>query len=551
MQILTARRFRQLAGAGVVVTAMFLTLLPQVAQGFTDASTGKLFETHLTSTPGSPCSNSSASLTFTISNRSTQTSIKFGSANVNLPETIVVSGTVAVTTSVASKASGWTATVVTLSGGKQQIQFRNSGGSPKQQIAVGESLAGTFTASIGSVASQKTFVWGQDSTPSAALDNTTVYVKQSNSFSGTGNDLVPKAGGSKATITVRNCVDLQVTTSHQPSQVTVNENVLYTVTASHTATSTGTANDVVLTVTPYGTPTFVTNPAGCTWDTTKITCNAASLASPTTLSVQYYVRAPGTIGTMAQTASVTSTEEPYNGSLCSEVTDGAPNNCDYYAVTVEPGSDSSSFGYLCDAVVDPTCDNNVSITGSGGNLSSSFTLNSGAGVFNFTAADCSTGECVGSAVTIVPNCATACRGLQITEFATVLGRTAENMDAWRNYYDGSCAVDGGVNSPECWAERDYDGGGDPLYARSWIYVDKDGDGGAAPYPIPFCNSAAGDPYQPYDPQNASGPNGGWETSTTMPFPCLWKYQQVGPPGSNKLQVQIVINKDDPTTTLRK
>ena len=106
--------------------------------------------------------------------------------------------------------------------------------------------------------------------------------------------------------------DLSIAKSANPTSVGAAQNLTYTLTVTNNGPATATG--VVVTDTLPGTVTFVSASAGCSESGGTVTCTTASLANGANVQFTITVIAPGALGSISNTASVTSNAIDANSS---------------------------------------------------------------------------------------------------------------------------------------------------------------------------------------------------------------------------------------------
>jgi hypothetical protein len=536
-------------------TALVVGFFPQIAVG---NDTGKLFSTRFvtltaegiatTTTPSICLGDTNATpLVYEIRNRSTQ-NVTLGSANINIPSGLVVTAFSIDSTSRNNVPKWQPFSSYNQSLDRIQIRSeRNSDGVPRDGWV-------RFNLSVkpASGAAATDHVWGQN--PPIADTTVGAFVKQSNNFSGSGNDLLPSTRQGTwqglsgppqtdptARLQVKNCVDIETSVTSQPAtETTAGRVVAYTVTVTNKSTSSSATNVTVNARTGYGsftplTPAILgsqTTLTGCAPGDGTVACpvdppGPISIAPGASKQVKFTVTAPaeadltsdgrgGFVQKLITDAWASSTEDPYpppsgtnpttSDPSCS--TTGASDNYAVRCLDIDrvPTSDSTVSGYLLPG-------DSLTVNDSDGRVDGTFTLASGSGAFKLSATDCEgIEECVGGVVVIEPDCDDLtgdgkpdCRGLMIMNFESVTGLQASKLgDEYFVYYlkPGPGQIE--QKMPMC--NTDYTGGSQGDYRT-------------------------GNPVGSID-------------SLGAPIPCLWKFQQTGS-GSDKMQIQVVIDGEDP------
>jgi hypothetical protein len=288
------------------------------------------------------------------------------------------------------------------------------------------------------------------------------------------------------------------------------------------------------------TPTNITCSVGaCAADGRTITWTIGNLATTASPTLTYRVQAPANVsdGPMVNTASITSTQEPYTHSSCQ--TSGSPNNCAILSLALEGASGSEEFGFLdadCDPATDANCQQELVIQGDDGSKSN-LTITNGSGGFSFEAKDCGN-DCVGSEWEVLPYCSGDCRALVTTEYdrRTTAYPTVTQLDAFAN-------ANGDVDYLD---ENEVD------YYWFWYTKREATPPILEPQAMRFCSGVAPNYYLSRSGSQASPfYANSWLEGTDAPssgdFPCLWKYQE----NTNWLNIQWVVDGEDPGTILRK
>jgi uncharacterized repeat protein (TIGR01451 family) len=520
---------RRLTVALLTMAALVVALLPQTAVGFTS---GKLFATRFVDAGGTRfeptiCVGDTAqkTLVYELSNVSTQ-NVSMGSANISLPSAIQFASA-SVTSTSSGNHTRWTALY---NDSLHRIELRSA----RNQDGVGRGgwVRITLGVRLAASASAATYVWGQN--PPLA-SNVNVFVKQSNNFSCSGNDLLPSSRAQDlppATLKVESCVDLAISKSSSPSEVTVGDTVLYSVRVTNKTGSSATTGVVLTDTLPANRDqTAGVNIRSCWLNGSQVVCpegllqngsivwTIGSLGVGGTAEIRYALRAPASTGTMTNKASVTSDDEVFAHSNCSSAS--TSDNCAVLTLDVEEREDETTrSSYLC-STPDTTCSNELTTTG----VSSTgrFTLVSGEGSFLFQTTDCTTTneDCLGSIFDLVPDCLSDCRGLLTLEFDHSLGATASHV---AHPDDDDCVED------QCY----------------WMYYEKPGM--EESLPMPKCTTTVGSGVG--SPQSGGGWNNppGTILDVNSDIPCVWKYFDPGTSG--KVQFQIVIDGEDPRSILR-
>jgi uncharacterized repeat protein (TIGR01451 family) len=530
------------------MVALIVGFLPGLASGST---TGKLFSTRFVSPTGDVCAgNQGVAFTFEITNQST-TNTSFGSANVHIPPALSVTGTPTVNN------PKWSATDEGTVAGSKVIGLRNNGQN-RDQIPRGASISLSFVANVAAGVSQE-FVWSNWATGAAEYNaGARVYLKQSNNFSGTGNDLIQSSisdGGknSKATLTVKNCVDLKIEKTSSPPDVpegpdvTVGDTVVYSVKVTNKQGSAATTGVVLTDTLPANRdPAAGVTIRSCWLNGSEVRCpggllqngtiewNIGSLSAGGTAEIRYSLRAPSTEGVqLTNRASVTSADEVFDHANCTAT---SSDNC--ASLSLDVGSredDTARTSYLC-SDPDATCTNELNVTGE--NSTGKFVLQSGEGSFSFSSTACVGDSCSGSEFEIVPNCEVDCRGLLILEYDHILGPRASNT-----IYPGPNAV----------AKPDIEGSANcgPEPACYWIHYKPDNDAkyDQSPWvqddegfiPVEKCTTNGGVSGSQSSAGYSNPP--GTINDVDSVIPCVWKYFDPG--SSEKLQIQVVIDREDP------